>query len=308
MEEWDQNKLLSLIKEKVEENLHLDYKNAQAIHDSKKKEIAKDVSAFANSDGGVLIYGIAEYDERDKAHLPKEITPINRIDYSKEWLEQVINSGINPKIHGVIITPVNLDSGENDVVYVVNVPKGSTAHQASVEKRYYKRYNFQSIAMDDWEIKDVINRVQQTKVTITLRPKEKKETLESILNMVGIKKNLEFDVVARNEGNKVIKYLDCFFYLSQEQASSVVSPKPSKYKDHSQIGFSNVDTRSFIIEGKEVTLSKDRFVILPKTWRVIGKLIIEPKLAKESPSIKISVSTEDNHEKIDFHLGLPRNL
>ena len=34
-----------------------------------------------------------------------------------------------------------------------------TPHQAQ-DKRYYKRYNFQSAPMDDYEIKDILNRVK----------------------------------------------------------------------------------------------------------------------------------------------------
>ena len=48
-----------LIENEVEENIHLDYKSEGALEKSEKKrnEIIKDVSAFANSDGGIIIYG-----------------------------------------------------------------------------------------------------------------------------------------------------------------------------------------------------------------------------------------------------------
>ena len=49
-----------LISDQVQEDLHLDYKESGAIHKTKKDDISKDVSAFANSDGGLLIYGVRE--------------------------------------------------------------------------------------------------------------------------------------------------------------------------------------------------------------------------------------------------------
>ena len=49
-----------LIRDAVQEDLHLDYKESPAIDQGKRHEIAKDVSAFANSDGGILVYGVAE--------------------------------------------------------------------------------------------------------------------------------------------------------------------------------------------------------------------------------------------------------
>jgi len=57
-----------LIRDQVQENIHLDYKASKAISQKSRDEIAKDVSAFANSDGGVLIYGVEEKD-----HLPVRI-------------------------------------------------------------------------------------------------------------------------------------------------------------------------------------------------------------------------------------------
>ena len=51
-----------LIYLKVEESIQLDFKQAESLgkNDKKKLEIAKDVSAFANSAGGYIVYGIKE--------------------------------------------------------------------------------------------------------------------------------------------------------------------------------------------------------------------------------------------------------
>ncbi|WP_262510404.1 ATP-binding protein [Flavobacterium tistrianum] len=45
--------------------MHLDYKVADSISSTNKKknENSKDVIAFANSNGGVIIYGVNKYDE-----------------------------------------------------------------------------------------------------------------------------------------------------------------------------------------------------------------------------------------------------
>lgn len=63
-----------MIADGVEENISLDYKAAEALQntDGKKKEIAKDVSAMANAAGGVIIYGIKEFDEKEKVIYQRE--------------------------------------------------------------------------------------------------------------------------------------------------------------------------------------------------------------------------------------------
>ncbi|HEY5125099.1 MAG TPA: ATP-binding protein, partial [Ignavibacteria bacterium] len=169
MENTPQTKadLEKLITDEVEESFNLEYKGADAIQntDGKKKEIAKDVSSFANSAGGVIIYGIKEFDEEEKRYLPERITPINRTQYTKEWLEQIINSNISPKIEGLKIYPVTLDDF-NEVAYVVEIPQGTTAHQNTKDHRYYRRYNFEAIPMLDYEIKDIMNRIKHPLIEI----------------------------------------------------------------------------------------------------------------------------------------------
>jgi hypothetical protein len=46
------------------------------------------------------------------------------------------------------------------VAYIVTVPQSTRApHQAS-DKRFYKRFNFQSVAMEEYEIRDVARRAE----------------------------------------------------------------------------------------------------------------------------------------------------
>jgi predicted HTH transcriptional regulator len=160
---WDQAAIQLYIDDGIQESLSLEYKAADALgkSDGKKKEITKDVSAMANSAGGVIIYGVAEYQDSAKQHLPEKIDPVNQTEFSKEWLQQVINT-IRPRVDGIAITSVPIANTLTDVVYVVEIPQSTTAHQAT-DWRYYKRYNFLSIPMEDYEIRDVMGRQQHPK-------------------------------------------------------------------------------------------------------------------------------------------------
>lgn len=63
---YDLNFLQSIIDNEIEESIHIDFKRSESLSktDLAKKEISKDISAFANSDGGIIIYGIEEINHK----------------------------------------------------------------------------------------------------------------------------------------------------------------------------------------------------------------------------------------------------
>lgn len=164
MSEWTKQRLDQMIADGIEESLSLDYKRADSLGktDGKKAEVTKDVSSFANSSGGVLIYGVAEFADEQRKHLPERLDPIQRSEISKEWLDQVIQT-IQPRIEGVVIYPVTISETDNTVCYVVEVPQSQTAHMAR-DHRYHKRHNFTTAQMEDYEVRDVMNRRTHPKI------------------------------------------------------------------------------------------------------------------------------------------------
>ncbi len=166
---WTKERLEQVICDGVEENISLDYKAADALAktDPKTKfELTKDVSSFANSSGGILIYGIAESTEPNKRHLPERLDPLLRTEISKEWLDQVIQT-IQPRIDGITIHPVVISETDGTVCYVVEVPQSQTAHMAR-DHRYHKRHNFSTQAMEDYEVRDVMNRRTHPKLKASI--------------------------------------------------------------------------------------------------------------------------------------------
>ncbi len=149
--------LKTLIANKIQEDLHLDYKQCAALcrKDSSTAEATKDASSFANSDGGQIVYGIIE----DK-HFPTAIdSGFDPAEISKEWLEDILTSGIRPRIPDLSIKQIILQStGNNRVAYVVDIPKSYSGPHQAKDRRYYKRFNFKSEPMEDYEIRDVVNR------------------------------------------------------------------------------------------------------------------------------------------------------
>jgi len=215
---WQQVDIQKYIDDKIQESLLLDYKAANSLekNDAKRREITKDVSAMANSAGGIIIYGIREHLEVDKKYLPEKIDPIDRLEISKEWLEHVINN-IRPRIDGLTIFPVSMNSDTNHVIYVVEIPQGTTAHQA-LDKRYYKRFNFESAPMEDHEIRDVMNRNKFPIVDLGLSIESRRITMgRSIL------RRNTLIIRAKNVGQLYAQFVNCRIYLPSSFAPGEVS-------------------------------------------------------------------------------------
>src|SRR5262249_16050781 len=135
----------------IQESRTLDYKDAAALGKSsqQRSELCKDVSAFANSAGGQIIYGIQE-----KGHHPARVQDddaVNPADISREWIEHVIDSDVQPRIQNLRIQPIDVAPGR--VAYVITIPQATSnaPHQAP-DNKYYYRQNFQSVPMEDYQI------------------------------------------------------------------------------------------------------------------------------------------------------------
>ena len=124
--DWDEAYLNELIKSGEKESLTLEYKASSSLknQDKEKNELAKDVSAFANSAGGVILYGILE----DK-HVPTAIdSGVDRNAITKEWLESIVKSHIHPLMDGLIVKQIDLPTkGANQVAYAIDVPQATSA-------------------------------------------------------------------------------------------------------------------------------------------------------------------------------------
>lgn len=138
--------LNNLIENKIEESSTLDYKREL---DKNNEEIAKDISAFANTVGGTIIYGITE-----EKGVPVGLNWVENRNV-KERIESIVLSSIQPKLEVYEIFSIQKPDDAARAIFVVNVPESFKApHMA--KHQYYKRYNFQSMPMEDHEVKEVM--------------------------------------------------------------------------------------------------------------------------------------------------------
>ncbi len=103
-------------------------------------------------------------------HIPIEIDAgYDPAEVTREWLEQVINSSIQRRIDGIRIKQIELhQSNPGKVIYVVSIPQSNRAPHMAEDHIFYKRYNYQSIPMEEYEVRDVANRGDSPDLSLQL--------------------------------------------------------------------------------------------------------------------------------------------
>jgi hypothetical protein len=216
--------LQSLIDNEIEESTELEYKSSFAIENKKwKEELAKDVSAMANANGGTIIYGIRQKADENGHAIPNELLPVPYTAMTKDKLSQLLSSNIQPLVDDVEITVIPKDKESG--FFVVQIPQSNTVHQNKLTHLYYKRRNATIEVMEDYEIRDVMNRGKHPVIELefelhkTIKNITKKPlVISQLLNPQQddeIRTEIEYKLKYRlvNKGKVYAKYINCFIHI-----------------------------------------------------------------------------------------------
>jgi hypothetical protein len=145
------------ITDKHPENIRLEYKSGFSSADT-NQQIAKEVSAFANQQGGVLIYGIIE--ESGKTRKPDAVIGIDKSLTPRQKIQSVCLDHIYPPVVPEI-QECELKSDTSKVVVVVRVDMSDEApHTINQRTGFYIRVQDRSDPreMNEEEITMLLNR------------------------------------------------------------------------------------------------------------------------------------------------------
>lgn len=143
-----------LITNSVPESKKLDYKK-ELISNTRedKKEFLADVSSFANALGGYIIFGIEE-----EGGIAKRLEGLSIVDCDAEILrlDNLIRDGIEPRIFGITIRPLQLTN--SNYVIIIYIPNSwAKPHVVDYDKhwRFYIRNSAGKNPLDYSEVKSL---------------------------------------------------------------------------------------------------------------------------------------------------------
>ena len=217
--------LQRLIDNEVEESTILEYKSSFAVQNPKwREELAKDISAMANSNGGTIVFGIKQKDIGNENAIAHRLTPIPSSEMTKDKLSQLLSSNIQPIINNLEITYIS--ESQEGGYFIVEIPQSNTAHQNRLTHIYYKRRNATVEAMEDYEIRDIMNRNKTPIIDLEFQLiKTTVSVIEKNYNFFptrGIQENksqrIDYRLKYRpfNNGQILAKYINYFVYIPSD--------------------------------------------------------------------------------------------
>ncbi|HXX24163.1 MAG TPA: ATP-binding protein [Terriglobia bacterium] len=144
--------LRRLIEGQFSERKTIEYKqDLRWESNGERKEFLADVSSFANSSGGHLVYGMKE-----EGGLPIELSglDVDDPDFKVAALDNSIRDGVKPRIPGVVVWPVGLESGK--LAIVIRVPRSfASPHMVTYRgsSRFFARTSNGKYQLDVEEIR-----------------------------------------------------------------------------------------------------------------------------------------------------------
>lgn len=156
-ENIDIEDIKTLVANQVAEGLSLDYKVQNYDKTSGgKKELLKDITAFANSSGGDLIIGVGD-DKYNQACFIKGIDTTN-IAEEINRIEQIIYNGTEPKLNTFKVKYIKLDNHPNRYIILIRVePSPLFPHMISFQRtnKFYIRKSDKNILLDAYELRNI---------------------------------------------------------------------------------------------------------------------------------------------------------
>ncbi len=144
------------------ESIMLDYKKMISGSERDKAELAKDICAFANSQGGYLVIGVEERHSKP-VHPPCGTERMLERQKAEEWVEQITNSNIAQRV----LTNIKVVSIPNSelCIIVVHVPMSiRMPHMVTRQgdnryyRRFFKRHQFESLPAEEYEVREMFEK------------------------------------------------------------------------------------------------------------------------------------------------------
>ncbi len=158
-----------LVSYKETESLTLEFKISD--YQADMRNFAKCLSGFANSQGGILIWGVKASKNEVGIDAAKELKPLASIRKLESHLKRIEGTCVSPLIKGVEYK--RIEEIEDKGYLLVYIPESmQSPHMALTDKHYYKRSGDSFYACEHFDLIDMFNRRRKPQGTVELQSEQ----------------------------------------------------------------------------------------------------------------------------------------
>ena len=156
-----------LVAERTQESVTLDFKEARGagtgtLANEDRKTFGKALSAFSNSAGGLLVFGVEARKGDDNVDCAQEAKPINNIARFKSEATTASGQLLQPRHDGIVVEAIPSTRQPGAGYLLVHIERSERRphrSEAAGQKQYFKRAGDSSFEMEHYDIEDAFNRV-----------------------------------------------------------------------------------------------------------------------------------------------------
>ncbi|MDM9629593.1 ATP-binding protein [Rhizobium sp. S152] len=127
---------------------------------SGRRMLAKEASAFANSAGGVIVFGV-DCRTANGVDQAERLTPISSIMRAETSVRDAAAELLQPRHDGIRVATISTTEDQTSGFVIVDVPRSDRRpHRAEAvdQKQYFKRAGSRSYPMEHFDIEDAFRR------------------------------------------------------------------------------------------------------------------------------------------------------
>lgn len=180
-----------------EEHLQLDFKivkSASLASADDRRNLAKSISGFANSAGGIIIWGVSARQNDQGIDCAVAAVEIQDLKLFLSHLNEFTGQAASPIVDGIRHRMIARTAFTGFAASYVPESQSGPHMAKLTEDRYYKRSGAGFYKMEHFDLEDMFGRRQKPKLEIMLEPKDAKDGVE------------HYSILVQNTGRGVARH------------------------------------------------------------------------------------------------------
>lgn len=229
--EWNEEYLLNL---PAYEPNHIEFKGKKSLDltvtganpDKVKNTLSTALSAFANSGGGMIVYGVKDPEPEKPLLIDDGGIPlsIKSRQSTKEWLEDVIPHLTDLPLSDFHVYPIERKTDDSQIaeghaVFIIEVPNSERAPHQANDNKYYIRAGGKSQPIGHQLVMDIMGRRQHPIIELQLYIQSnldfvgESHWLEGLEDEKSKNRHANLYATLKNAGYVYAQYVNCFIYI-----------------------------------------------------------------------------------------------